>query len=106
MDSVLKQATEARKLGISLQNIQYCDQLSEQLLRHGKELEALYQVMQKLVACPDTSDKKFKKAVHLATEKMAWFEKSKAMGSQTILLSSLGPMPFVKSTTRNMLVDF
>ena len=75
---VVKQASESRMLGISLQQVQYSDQLSEQLLRHGKDLEQLYSAMQTLVNKTDTSDRKFQKAIDLAKTKMAWFEKSKA----------------------------
>lgn len=92
MEGVLVQATESRKLGISLQSVQYGDQFREQLLKHGTELEQLYAVMRTLTQASPVNEKKLEKAIALATTKTSWFEKSKATWGWLQCCSQLLPL--------------
>ena len=77
MEDVLKEGGEARKLAISLQHVQYSDQLVEQLFKHSEQMEQLYGCIQKLVGAKDPKESKLDKAISMALDKMKWFEKSK-----------------------------
>ncbi|CAK9045114.1 Uncharacterized protein SCF082_LOCUS25524, partial [Durusdinium trenchii] len=77
MDDVLKDGTEARKLAVELKNVQYSEQLVQQLFKHSEQMETLYGSFQELMGCSETKEKKFRKAIDLANDKMKWFAKSK-----------------------------
>ena len=77
MEDVLKEGTDARKLAVSLQHVQYGEQLVAQLFKHSSQMEKLYGAIQQLASGSKTKEKKFEAAIDMATEKMKWFEKSK-----------------------------
>lgn len=92
MDDVLKDGTEARKLAVELKNVQYSEQLVQQLFKHSEQMETLYGSFQELMGCSETKEKKFRKAIDLANDKMKWFAKSKEGASKT---GSIGYMGFL-----------
>ena len=75
---ILKQATEARKYAIALENLQYSGELVEGLMKFSKKMEGIYKKVTQLNSegCEDQT--RFQKILDVTTVQNAWWKQAEA----------------------------
>lgn len=82
MQAILDESGLAKKLGMQLEAVEYCDELATQLMQHAHSLDGYYKTLQKgLRADPPKSESWFQDTLEKVEGKFKWFEKAKAGGS-------------------------
>lgn len=84
LDTLLKDAADARKASIKLANMEYAKELSQNLLSHAQKLEAQYTEMSSAITRGD-DEKSLKALVGKADELLAYGAKAQAHGLCEIL---------------------
>lgn len=79
MAEILRIASEARKMSLSLRNVQYGDALQEQLMTTSSKMETIYGNLQDLVSRGVSEEDKYTKMLSIANAKMEWFTKAQAL---------------------------
>jgi len=77
LESLLKDAADARKASIKLANMEYAKELSQNLLAHAQKLEAQYTEMSSAIA-RGADEKSLKALVGKANELLAYGAKAQA----------------------------
>ncbi len=78
MDECLKKAAEGRKLSISLGNLAYSGEVSQQLLQFSEKMEKVYRNLQALGEDKFQDTKLVQKNVAIINDKLEWFTKAEA----------------------------
>jgi len=78
MDECLKKAAEGRKLSISLGNLAYSGEVSQQLLQFSEKMEKVYRNLQALGEGKFKDTKLVQKNVAIINDKLEWFTKAEA----------------------------
>lgn len=78
MDQSLRKGAEARKYSISLENLPYSSDLSNQMLEFSKKMEKLYKNVSDLVLNKNEEPTAYAKFWAILEDKLAWFEKAEA----------------------------
>lgn len=78
---LLDESGLAKKLGMQLETLEFCDEMSKQLLQHATSLDGFYKQLHKAVrADPPKSDSWFQDTFDKLDAKFQWFAKVKAWG--------------------------
>lgn len=77
---ILTKAADARKMALSLKNVQYGGELLQQLMACSTKLEAIHGKLQDLVSRSKEGENEAKllKLMELAEDQCNWFTKAKA----------------------------
>lgn len=78
MGDVLSKSADARKLALSLKNVEYGGELNDQLMACSHKLEKLHEKINNLVSRNIDDDEQFLKLMAISEEKMKWYDKAKA----------------------------
>ena len=78
MESCLSKGSAARKFAISLGTLDYTGDLSTRLMHFSKKMEAVYKIIQNLVAQKNEDPKAYSKYFTILDDKFAWYEKAEA----------------------------
>ena len=73
----MSKAAEARKMGISLKNVQYGGELVQQLMKASAKMETVHEKLADLVTRNSDDETKYKKMMDIAEDHIKWFEKAK-----------------------------
>lgn len=80
MSVVLEQSTKARQLSIRLQQVEFAEELSKQLLTHATSMEKVYSSLIKATGkSASTTDGEFTKLFRTIEDKFTWFAKAEAL---------------------------
>lgn len=78
MSEVLSKSADARKLALSLKNVEYGGELNDKLMACSQKLETLHEKINDLISRNIDDDEQFLKLMAISEEKMKWYEKAKA----------------------------
>ena len=79
MTDVLTKSADARKLALSLKNVEYGGELNDQLMACSQKLEKLHEKINNLISRNIDDDEQFLKLMAISEEKVRWFDKAKAV---------------------------
>ena len=78
MAEVLTKSADARKMALSLKNVEYGGELLQQLMSASSKMEKLHEKLNDLISKGIDDDAKYLKLVDIAVDHMKWWEKAKA----------------------------
>ena len=78
MAEVLTKSADARKMALSLKNVEYGGELLQQLMSASSKMEKLHEKLNDLISKGIEDDAKYLKLVDIAVDHMKWWEKAKA----------------------------
>jgi len=79
MGSVLDQSGKARQLSIKLQQVEFAEELSKQLLGHATSMEKIYSSLIKATKSASLSDAEYTKLFRTIEDKFTWFTQAEAL---------------------------
>lgn len=78
---VLKVATDARRIALSLSGLNYSGELAKDLMSFSKRLEDLFAKAQKILSDKDASSSDFMELLGTIDEEETWYRQAEACGS-------------------------
>lgn len=79
MGTVLDQSGKARQLSIKLQQVEFAEELSKQLLGHATSMEKIYSSLIKATKSASLSDAEYTKLFRTIEDKFTWFTQAEAL---------------------------
>ena len=80
MSVVLDQSTKSRQLSIRLQQVEFAEELSKQLLGYATSMEKIYASLGKATSkSASLSDGEYAKLFRTIEDKFTWFAKAEAL---------------------------
>ena len=78
MEEVLTKSADARKMALSLKNVEYGGELLTQLMSASSKMEKLHEKLNDLISKGIDDDNKYIKLADIALDHIKWWEKAKA----------------------------
>lgn len=78
LETILKDSSEARKLAVAVQGLEFGGLVSEQLKKYGESMEKTYSVLQALLGVEKPQKAKIEPLIEACAKKKKGFDKAKA----------------------------